>query len=166
MKILIETIPHKNQRYPTVGDWQNVPGNHKYSIKYMVNGERTCEYCRGMQRENELLHPDQCPAAPITLHIKVSEMSDWRYEALVGIHEAVEALLCKRSGITEAEVDAFDLGFAHVKSPIEGASPPEPGDDPHAPYHKQHVVATQIERALSFALNVDWNLYEEEVDSL
>lgn len=132
MKILIETIPHDQQRYDTVGDWQ---------WEDITNANP----------------PEQL------LHIRVSKMSDWRYEMLVGIHEAVEALLCKRSGITEEQVDAFDLSYKHVRQPGNRS---EPGDDPHAPYFQQHQYATRIERQLSLALNVNWQLYDEEVNNL
>jgi hypothetical protein len=41
----------------------------------------------------------------------------------------------------------------------------EPGDDPRAPYHKQHVFAENIERLLAAELGVDWSAYDKEVSS-
>lgn len=48
----------------------------------------------------------------VNLRITVSEMSDWRYEALVAVHELIEAILCKHRGITEEEATVFDKQFA------------------------------------------------------
>jgi hypothetical protein len=124
MKIIIETIPHEQHRYTTVGDWF-----------YDDDG---------------------------TLHIKVSKLSDWKREALIAVHELVEVLLCKNDGVTVAEVDHFDMHeFSYEEHPDE-----EPGDDPKAPYKKQHCIATGIERILAAQLGVDWKPYEEELEAL
>lgn len=80
-----------------------------------------------------------------TLQIKVSDMGDWRKEMLVGIHELVETLLCKKSGITEEEVDNFDLSHPKLH---------EPGDSCLAPYHIQHMVAIQVEEILIDKLGI------------
>jgi hypothetical protein len=98
------------------------------------------------------------------LHIKVSEMEDWRHEALVGIHEAVEALICKQDGVTEASVDKFDMDPLMSKDCARLDI--EPGDHPNAPYKTQHCVATGVERMLCAALGVDWYEYEGELDDL
>lgn len=135
MKILIETIPHSEQRYPTVGDWQ---WKTAFKAKLSENWD---------------------PSEQV-LHIKVSEMSDWRYEALVGLHEAIEALLCKRAGVTEEQVDVFDYNFSLAG--FKG----EPGNDEHAPYYRQHIFATLVETQTAIELNVNWDKYEKEVNSL
>ena len=56
---------------------------------------------------------------------------------LVAIHEMIEAYLCKRDGITDEQVTKFDTDNPKLE---------EPGDDPAAPYHRQHVVAMALER--------------------
>lgn len=117
--IIVETVPHGNQRYPTVGDF--------------------------LTNENG------------TLEVRISGMSDWRYNRLIAIHEIVEATLCREAGITEASIDAFDMAFAG-----EG----EPGDDPSAPYRRQHLMATAIEKMLAAAMGVDWLAYEAAVNAL
>lgn len=129
MRINIRTIPHSEQRYPTVGDWERWRN----------------------------------PAGQDTLRISVSIMSDWRFEALVAIHELCEALLCARAGVTPKQVDEFDLTFEANRVPGDNR---EPGDDPKAPYFAQHQAASQIERLMSAYLGVDWNAYEKEVNSL
>jgi hypothetical protein len=138
MKIHIETIPHSSQRYPTVGDWF-----------YDTDG---------------------------TLHIKVSQMSDERYAILVAIHELIETVLCKHRHISQESVDKFDMAFeaerealiktggtAKQHAEIVGA---EPGDDPAAPYNKEHCFATGIERLMAAELDVKWVTYDNEIQNL
>src|SRR5947209_20472397 len=82
-----------------------------------------------------------------TLHIKVSELSDWRREMLVAVHELIEVLTCKNDGVSQDVVDKFDKEY-------KGDG--EPGDDPSAPYVKQHCLATGIERILAQQWEVNW----------
>jgi hypothetical protein len=97
------------------------------------------------------------------LQIRVSDVGNPNYEALVALHEMVEALLCKKRGITAAQVDTFDKAFEASRQPgNEG----EPGDDPKAPYRKEHFFATNIEALMSEELGVDWQKYEEVIDAL
>jgi hypothetical protein len=125
MKINIETIPHQEHRYTTVGDWW----------------------------------VDETG----TIQIRVSELSDWRREALIAVHELVEILLCKNEGITTEEVDQFDKLYEANRAPD---CEDEPGDDPKAPYVRQHCIATGIERILAAELGVQWKPYEEELCEL
>ncbi len=97
------------------------------------------------------------------LMVTVSAMSDWRYEVLVGIHETVEAMLCKQRGIKEEDVTAFDVAY-EARRPKGDES--EPGDDPAAPYHREHVFATKIEKMFAEELGVDWEKYNAEVEAL
>lgn len=132
MKIMIETIPHDNQRYETVGDWV-------------------------------FLAPPYVAEGDLGISITVSELGDWRYNALIAVHELVEVLLCKQRGITQEAVDAFDKNF-ELNRP-EG-NEDEPGDAPDAPYRKEHFFATNIEALLSAELGVNWQEYEAKVNSL
>jgi hypothetical protein len=97
------------------------------------------------------------------LVIKVSKLSDWRREMLVAIHELAEVLLCKHRVITTASVDAFDKAFEAARAPD---NEDEPGDDPAAPYVKEHCIATGIERIMAAELGVSWKEYEEELSKL
>jgi hypothetical protein len=124
LRIVIETIDHSKQRYPTVGDWQiGKAGN---------------------------------------LHITVSKMSDQRYEFLVAAHEMIEAYLAIHAGVSPKAVDRFDKAYEANRKPGDDS---EPGDDPRAPYHKQHVFAEKVERLLAAELGVDWQAYDHEVSS-
>ena len=97
------------------------------------------------------------------LTIRVSQLSDWRLEALIAVHELVEVLLCKHEGITQESVDRFDKQFEATR-PEDNFD--EPGDDPDAPYVKQHCTATGIERLLAAQLGVEWKTYEAELERL
>jgi len=136
MKIVIETIPHQDQRYPTCGDWFYGPDG--------------------------------------TLHIKVTQLSDWRHEALIAVHELVEVLCCKHRGISQEQVDAFDMAYeAKRDNKLKDPEYPEeakwiltaeePGDHTDAPYRSEHCAATGVERMLAALMEVPWSLYENEI---
>jgi len=92
------------------------------------------------------------------LQVRISPMSDWRYEVLLGIHEAVEAIMCKHNGVSQQSVDVFDQEYDKTHTFDLNA-----GDDPAAPYKKEHTFATAIERVLAGVLNVDWLAYDTEL---
>lgn len=85
------------------------------------------------------------------IYVKVSALPDWRYELLVGIHEVVEAALCKHRGISEEAVTAFDVA----------CESDDPGAQAEAPYHKEHMFAERVERLIAEELGVDWHAYED-----
>jgi hypothetical protein len=73
---------------------------------------------------------------------------------LVALHEMVEAFLCKGAGVTELEVSGFDKAHPELE---------EPGDSRLAPYHKQHVVATNVEKLVCEAAGIKWDDHNEWV---
>lgn len=127
MKIDLQVIPHKSQRYETIGD-------------YWWEGE--------------------------DLYIRVSDLGNERMNWLVGIHEYVEAMLCKFHMIAEPLCMAFDKHFEAKRLSDRGVDYDEPGNDPLAPYYKQHQMATIVEGLMANELNVDWEKYGKIVDSL
>jgi hypothetical protein len=98
-----------------------------------------------------------------TIHVRVSRMPDDRYEFLVGIHEAIEAFLCMKAGVSQDAVDQFDREYETNRSKDDDS---EPGDSHTAPYYRQHQIATGIERILAAELGVDWNFYESVIAEL
>ena len=126
MLVVLSTIPHKHQRYPTVGDWLTDGRDH-------------------------------------LRHIRVSEMGKEDYHFLVAIHELIEAWLCIKRGISQDAVDEFDRKFEAART--EGDER-EPGHEPDAPYHREHVFAEKIERLVAEEMGVDWDAYEKVVGSL
>jgi hypothetical protein len=97
------------------------------------------------------------------IHVSVSEMADWRYELLVGLHELVEASLCKARGIDQHAVTAFDVEYEKKRRQGDES---EPGDDSAAPYHLEHVFATKIEKLMCAELGLDWAEYDKAVGAL
>ncbi len=94
---------------------------------------------------------------PGNTSIVVSELSDWRYEFLVGLHELVEATLCQARGVTDEAVTAFDKEYI---------GDDEPGDDPRAPYFNEHMFATAVERMVASELGVSWDDYDAALKEL
>ena len=78
------------------------------------------------------------------------------------MHEAIEAYLCKQAGISQVAVDRFDQAYERRR---KAGNDSEPGDDPKAPYHKEHMFASKVERMLANELGVRWNAYDREVSS-
>lgn len=97
------------------------------------------------------------------LLIRVSKLSDWKMEMLIAVHELFEVVLCKHDGVTQEATDQFDMEFEKKRSP---ENEDEPGDEPNAPYVKQHCIATGVERILAAELGVSWKEYEEELGKL
>lgn len=97
------------------------------------------------------------------LMVIVSNMGNPLFEFLVGVHEQVEALLCLQAGISEENVSAFDIEFESKR--VDG-NIDEPGNDPNAPYHLQHLAATVIEKQIADALGVNWEEYDAAVCAL
>lgn len=126
MKINVETIPHTEQRYPTVGDYWDDPD--------------------------------------AVVQVRVSAMKDWRYEALVVIHEMIEMFLTKHRQIAEQDISDFDIRFERSRE--EGLVTGEPGDHVNAPYRREHFFATNLERLLAAELDVDWFEYDRDVEAL
>jgi hypothetical protein len=89
-------------------------------------------------------------------------MSDQRYEFLVAAHEMIEAYLALHAGVTQEAVDKFDRAYEAKRKRGDDS---EPGDDPRAPYHREHVFASKIERSLAKQLGVDWAKYDRGVSS-
>lgn len=98
-----------------------------------------------------------------TLHIKVSKLPTYNEEFLIAIHELIECAMCKHNGISQEQVDDFDTRFEANRAP---GNVEEPGDMYNAPYHKEHSIASGIERIVAAELEVDWLKYEDNIDAL
>ncbi len=96
----------------------------------------------------------------------VSDLGNWKYHALMGVHELCEALICREMGVTQEQVDAFDMAFEVGRTNGLHGPHDEPGAHPDAPYRTAHFVAETIERVLAVALGVDWAQYGARVDAL
>jgi hypothetical protein len=90
-------------------------------------------------------------------------MGNLFYEVLVFVHEVVEWAMTQVLGIQEPEIKAFDDLFEAERARGLHPAEAEPGDDPRAPYRRQHQFATEIEKHLALGFNVDWDLYDAAV---
>ena len=96
-----------------------------------------------------------------TTHIRCTALKSEASEFLVVIHELVEQYLLKVAGIREEDVKAFDIMFEQERAAGKWDEYAEPGDDPRAPYRKQHFMAEVIERSLACMIGVDWRVHCE-----
>ncbi len=153
MNIIIKVIPEADQRAEVNGcDW-------------FWRTEYDCPNCEfNGELVSEPGAPVLCPhcstvmPATETLQVRVSPQSDERYEILLAIHETCEAILCKYNGVTQAAVDAFDLEYDKTHTFDLNA-----GDDPGAPYAREHCFATAIERIMAAELGINWLKYDTEL---
>lgn len=146
MKVIIETIPHAQQPYDTVGDWRFEDGSGN-----------------PISQSVALLKASVGLGNECVLRIRVSDLKSWKYEMLVAVHELVETLLCMDRGVMVEDVDKFDKAFEKKRKPGDES---EPGDDPRAPYVKEHCIATSVERLLCAELGCSWKVYNKKVMSL
>lgn len=81
-----------------------------------------------------------------TLHITVigPDLDDEAF--LIGLHEMIEARLCAKAGISQADVDSFDQAFTGKG---------EPGDDPAAPYRIPHRRSMIVEHLVAQFMGLD-----------
>jgi len=121
------------------------------TIKVIDHSEQRYETCGDWQFTND------------GLLITVSRLGNFRQEMCVAVHELCEVLMCMHNGISQHDVDKFDIEYEENRK--EGDTS-EPGDSPLAPYNRQHIVATVIERTLAHELDIDWMEYEETINKL
>lgn len=172
MKVIIETIGHADQRYPSSGDW--------LLVRRQAHDDRGESWLIG-----EFLYVQAEPGNFEILWIRVSDLGDWKKEMLIAHHELTEALLCLSNDVDPKAVDAFDIAFEEAR---EGrgfylgaraqmdrdflfrdkryADDAEPGDCPYAPYYLEHQFATGFERIMATVMDVDWTAYEEACNAL
>lgn len=86
--------------------------------------------------------------------INVSDLANKDYEFAIALHELVEAYICVKRGITQKMVDEFDFNFKG-----EG----EPGEQPAAPYYKEHQFASIIEHMIINELGINWAAFNKEL---
>lgn len=99
--------------------------------------------------------------------ITVSDTGNWKYNACVAVHELIEVLACKASGVSQQEVDDFDINW----KPNFGFL--EPGEDPRSPYFAEHALASRTEETLfdficeqTPIVGTAWDDYEKKIKEL
>ena len=93
------------------------------------------------------------------LQVRISPMSDWRYEMALALHETFEAILWKqRHGTSVRDVDRFDQEYYRTH-----ADDLDAGDERKCPYRKEHCLATAAERMLAAEMGIVWSEYDKEL---
>jgi len=93
---------------------------------------------------------------PTGCHALVDNSLTADSQLAVAVHELVEAYLCKKAGITDEAVCAFDKKYEAERKKGKHGENDEPGDDPRSPYREQHMAATHVERAVCAAIGLNW----------
>ena len=99
-------------------------------------------------------------------HIMVSDMNNEDYEVLVCLHEFIEQYLCKKRGIAEPDIVAFDVQFEKEREEGLHEDWEESGMSKEAPYVQEHTFATAIEMLMAEQLKINWDEYNNFVMSL
>ena len=89
---------------------------------------------------------------------RITRLSRPAYSIAILLHELVEKYLNDRDGVTDMQVNDWDMG--------EGAEMDDPGLHPRAPYHRQHMCADAIERMFIIMAGEDWTEYESAITAL
>jgi hypothetical protein len=111
-------------------------------------------------------------SAWLILNIRVSRMSNPRYEFCLAVHELVEAMLCYFANVPSEAVDGFDFAYeeAHARgdSHYPCGCPRQqysmPGDDVHSPYRREHRLADLFDYGLAAIMGLDRDDYDAQVD--
>ena len=106
------------------------------------------------------------------LQVRVSQMEDSRYTALVALHEVVEVLVESIARQGELKVrpslvaltDAFDKRYEESRA--EGDDYSEPGYDPDCPVYQGHMIASAVEHLAAMLMNVNYNHYQAAIFDL
>jgi hypothetical protein len=100
-----------------------------------------------------------------TIQVRVSKMND-KYERAVILHELFE-LFSVIDSIPLNSIDEFDIAFEALRKKYPKIiGDMEPGDMVSAPYHQAHIYATEIEKMFCTLNGIDWNKYNDKINSL
>lgn len=93
------------------------------------------------------------------LQVRVSPMSDWRYEIALILHELFEALLWRyHHGTDVREVDQFDELYYRTHEDDLDA-----GDERGCPYLREHSLACVPERIWVAETGIVYSEYDQEL---
>ena len=134
--LCISVVPPEQIRNSDVGDW--------FKPVYGVRAIYVSDFRDYLRR-----------ARPYLTEAQVVYRSEC-YALLIGTHELTELHLCIRDGVTQEAVDNWDAQ----------CDDEDPGLNPAAPYHKQHVAALAVEQILARELGVDWEEYNDDIVGL
>lgn len=140
MLIDFQIIPHKKQRYSTMGDyWQDKTNRH-------------WQFCVSRMKDKRYV-----------MLVFLHEVIEWTICRLTGVSmKAIDKFdkAYEKARNCTAPFSEYDC------TPCGCPFCDEPGDDLHAPYHRAHKVAAECEELIAHALDVDWYDYNNTVESL
>jgi hypothetical protein len=140
-QLLFKVIPHKAQRYETVGDYLDLaPGANSIAplrTVFSASRMRPIKYSY-LVLAHEFIEWLICRLTGVKM--KAIDKFDMSYEA------------------------ARERGDA--KTPCGCTWRPEPGDDIHCPYYSAHQTATMCEKAIAREIGVTWDEYSTVVENL
>lgn len=140
LQILYRVIAHKQQRYPSPGDYWIDP-LQRTVVNFRVSRMKDKRYMV-LVFLHEMIEFFMCRLAGVKM--QAIDKFDIEYEA----------------------ARSRDGKKIKGEAPCGCFFREEPGDDPHAPYYLQHQAATQCEKLIAKALGVDWTKYNDAVESL
>ena len=91
-----------------------------------------------------------------SIEIRITAFEHKNHGYLILVHELIEMILCRDRYIFDGTIDDWDMNYTGTYT--------EPGDDPKAPYHKEHVYAGIIERLFAHELQENWDAYDNALD--
>jgi hypothetical protein len=91
--------------------------------------------------------------------IKATKFKDERVSFCIAIHEMIEEYATRLKGIDEPLIMEFDLAFEEERELGLHGKDDEPGHDPRAIYHEDHVFSETIERQVVEYLGLTWEEY-------
>ena len=98
----------------------------------------------------------------ITVH--VLETLPPESQLAIAVHEMTEAFLCRRAGISDDAIVAFDDQYEREREEGKHPNNTEPGDAEDSIYLSQHQAATHCERAVCHALDLAWAEHDRSVN--
>lgn len=148
-RILVQTIPHNEQRYDTIGDW--LISGDLLTLKVSELGD---------WRESFVCAIHEACEAALCANEGIAEEPISRFDML---YEDRRQAILTNAHVQKNYPLELVREFGCKCIPTEDS---EPGEDRHAPYRKQHAFADGIERLLANALGVVWSEYSEKVTNL
>lgn len=91
--------------------------------------------------------------------IEVAEMSNWKYEFLILLHELTEWAICQAEGISTRACDNFDEAWEESIDKGLVSIEKEAGFDRSCPYRKGHIWGARMERLFCWLLGASWKDY-------
>lgn len=95
-----------------------------------------------------------------------ADLKNHDYNFLTLIHEFVELYLTQRHGISEPRIKEFDEWFEKERDKGRFKKLFGPGWHPKAPYRREHLIASKVEKLLANELGVNQSIQGKTEDKV